>query len=88
MIKGFTFDTSALVSLGHTDLVKIIIDNFEVIISKTIVKELKEIAQYQDDDARAAKRWLKNLNLLQVLDDKEKKNGESDGENGTPGNNG
>ncbi len=52
------FDTAALVSLGHTKLVQMIIDNFSIILTKGILEELKTIAARNDDDALAAREWL------------------------------
>ncbi len=58
MKSSFCFDTAALVSLGHTDILPLIIDNFYVIISKGVLEELKDIARHGDDDSRSAKKWL------------------------------
>ena len=80
MIKGFTFDTSALISLGHTNLIQDIVENFEVNISKRIIEELKAIAQHpsEDEDAKAAKRWLRKIDQLIIHETKERDAGEDE----------
>lgn len=80
MIKGFTFDTSALISLGHTDLIQNILENFEVNISKRIVEELKGIAQHysKDEDSRASNKWLKRIHQLKIHETEERHIGEDE----------
>ncbi len=51
-------DTSALVSLGHTDLADKILDIYDVVISNGVLNELEEISESRDEDAKAAKKWL------------------------------
>lgn len=58
-MKSIAIDTSALVSLGHTELVEDILWIYDVVISKGILCELEEISKIEDDDGEAAKKWLK-----------------------------
>ena len=78
MKPSLAFDTSALVSMGHTDLVEIIIDNYNIIISKTIIDELNDISKIKDSDAIAARKWLKNVNNFQIKKVKKRTSGEED----------
>lgn len=61
-------DTSALVSLGHTDLVNEILETYDVVISRGVLSELEEIGKREDDDAKAAKKWLKLSSQLKIED--------------------
>ena len=58
MNTSFAFDTSALVSLGHTGLIDAICDHFKIIVSKRIISELHDIGKGNDEDASAANNWL------------------------------
>ena len=75
---SLAFDTSALVSLGHTGLIKIIKNNFNIIITKGIIDELKEISKEKDRDADSAKKWLKLEKDLNVKPTKTKTKGEEE----------
>ena len=70
MKSSFCFDTAALVSLGHTDILPLIIDNFYVIISKGVLEELKDIARHRDDDSRSAKKWLDYQREFEIFQEK------------------
>lgn len=67
-MKTLAVDTSALVSLGHTDLVEEINWNYEVLISKGILDELRDISEEKDDDAEASKKWLDISSELEIID--------------------
>ena len=54
MKPTFGFDTSALVSLGHTDLIELILNNLSATITTTILEELKEISKIKDNDGLTA----------------------------------
>lgn len=56
-------DTSAFISLGLCDEVNTLLDEFEVHTSKTVIQELKETSEYDDQEAEVARS---------VLDEKEK----------------
>ena len=68
MNPSLAFDTSALVSLGHTELIELILDNYNVIISDRILAELTEIGEKNDKDARAANKWLEYSNKMELND--------------------
>ncbi len=55
----FAFDTAALISLGHTDLIRSIVDHYSICITNHILEEIQDIAKRNDEDADAAKQWLK-----------------------------
>ena len=74
----FAFDTSALVSLGHTDLVDMIIQNCDVVISSTVLSELRMINSIDDEDGLAAGKWLKYLDYIDVEDTAKRKCGEDE----------
>ncbi len=78
MTLKLAFDTSALVSLGHTDLIDMIMENYSIIITEKILTELKEIAKYKDKDGEAAKIWIQNINDLKIMDCKRQKAGEDE----------
>jgi len=58
-MKSIAIDTSALVSLGHTELIEEILEIYDVVISNGVLDELENIGRREDDDAKAAKKWLK-----------------------------
>ena len=53
MKPRFAFDTSSLVSLGHTDLIEPILEKLEVIVCSTVVDELVDIARRE-----FSSRWI------------------------------
>ncbi|MFP4052139.1 MAG: hypothetical protein ACLFVB_10420 [Thermoplasmata archaeon] len=67
-MKSIAIDTSALVSLGHTELVEDILWIYDVVISKGILCELEEISKIEDDDGEAAKKWLELSSQLDIRD--------------------
>ncbi|UCH89562.1 MAG: hypothetical protein JSV49_02640 [Thermoplasmata archaeon] len=72
------FDTSALVSLGHTDLVETIIGNYKIIVSQRIIDELKDISKLNDSDAIASRKWLKKVKNFQIKKVKKRSSGEEE----------
>ena len=76
MKSSFAFDTSALVSLGHTELIDLILENFNIILTHSIINELKEISTKDDNDALSAKKWLNKSKELKIEKTKTKKAGE------------
>ncbi len=61
-----TFDTSALISLGHTNLVGIIIDTYTPVVTASVIRELETAAERDDLDGRSANRWLEERPKLMV----------------------
>jgi len=53
-------DTSALISLScaHTDLFGVVVREYELLVPREVVDELKETASYDDEQARAAEKAL------------------------------
>ena len=78
MKPSFAFDTSALISLGHTELINLIIENYNIIISKRILQELKQIDKGSDKDAISAKKWLKFSKVIKLKEAKDSKIGENE----------
>jgi len=58
MRPQWCFDTSALVSLGHTDRISEIVSEIGVVVTGGIISELEAVAGVKDDDGMSAKRWL------------------------------
>ncbi len=71
-MKSIAIDTSALVSLGHTELVEEILEIYDVVISNGVLGELEDIGRREDDDAQAAKKWLKLSSRLKIKEVKRK----------------
>ena len=59
MKQVIPFDTSALISLGHTNLIDKILENYTPIVTSSVILELKEIAKRNDPDGKSANKWLK-----------------------------
>ena len=78
MKTTLVFDTSALVSLGHTGIINIILKNFNIIITRSIIDELNEISKGTDDDAKSARKWLKFTQNLKIKKSKSNKIGVGD----------
>ncbi len=66
-MKTLAVDTAALVSLGHTGLVDTIIENYDILISKSVLEELEEIGARDDLDAEAARVWLDRSSDLNMM---------------------
>ena len=73
MKPSFAFDTSSLVSLGHTDVIRKVIDNFEIIITETILDELLRVISYSDSHSKAAMKWMNHRAVFRIRQVKEKK---------------
>ncbi len=64
MKPRLAFDTSALIPLGLTDLVGTILKNYQVIVTSTVIDELRNMALRNDEYGRSAAVWLKVSDLL------------------------
>ena len=78
MKASFAFDTSALVSLGHTELIGLVIENFIIHVTKTIISELEDIAKRNDKDGMAAEKWLAVSKHLKIIYAEKKRHGENE----------
>ena len=76
MKSSFAFDTSALISLGHTELIDLILENLNIILTNSILNELKEISTKDDNDADSARKWLDVSKKLKIEKTKTRKVGE------------
>lgn len=56
--KKIVLDTSALNSFVHGEVLGKVLDGFELIISDTVLAELRETARYKDEDGKAAKKVI------------------------------
>ena len=75
---SFAIDTSALVSIGHTNLCDVVADNFDLIVTPKIIQELTDISSFKDDDSLAARKWLDLIERLQVREVEPEKTGEEE----------
>ena len=66
MKQSIPFDTSALISLGHTNLIDKILESYKPIVTSSVISELKEIAIRDDPDGESAKKWLRVKRKFQV----------------------
>lgn len=78
MKMTFGFDTSALISLGHTGLVEEIVNACNIVVTESILDELYDIGNWGDLDAKSAKMWLKCLGDLDVRDSERRENAEDE----------
>ncbi|MDP2846081.1 MAG: hypothetical protein Q8N79_08445 [Candidatus Methanoperedens sp.] len=64
------FDTSALVSIETINLISKVLKYFEILISDTVKQELFEMAQYEDEHGRSAKRLHEMIekNQIKIID--------------------
>jgi len=53
-------DTSALITLASTDVLKLVLEEFDVHTSKLVIEELEDTAEYNDSHGKAANRVLKH----------------------------
>lgn len=72
------FDTSALISLGHTGLIDTIINQYEILITNRIHEELIDISQWDDANGQSAKDWLEHIDEISIEKAKRKKVGEDE----------
>ena len=77
MKPTIAFDTAALISLGHTTLVELIVSHVTILITDEIKKELQTIAQRDDEDAASARKWLSHISEF-VTQNKQKKESAED----------
>lgn len=75
---SFAIDTSALISLGHTDHCDILITNFNLVVTPTIIIELEKISQFEDEDSKASRKWLEMKGRFQVCETSKKEHGEEE----------
>jgi hypothetical protein len=66
MKQSIPFDTSALISLGHTNLIDKILESYKPIVTSSVISELKEIAIRDDPDGESAKKWLRVKRKFQL----------------------
>ncbi len=78
MKPSFAFDTAALISLGHTKLIELIIENYNIVISDGVLKELKIIGKRSDKYAKAANKWLEYTKHFDLKEAEQSKVGEEE----------
>jgi ferric iron reductase protein FhuF len=66
MKTRLAFDTSALVSLGTTDLPLLIVDHYLPVVTPSVLVELAEINRRGDCHGRASGIWLELSDFLMV----------------------
>ncbi len=74
----FAIDTCSLIALQYSGYLEIIIKNVNLLITKKIVSELKEISAIHDDDGRAAGDVLRSLSGLSIIETTPKYSGEEE----------
>ena len=57
-------DTSALVSLGSIDLLNTFLTEFDVHTTETVIEELEETSEYNDNHGNAAETVLENVDRI------------------------
>lgn len=67
MKSSFGFDTSALISLGHSGLLEHILEQCSVVITSSVRNELSDIGRFQDTDAKMARVWINHIKDLKIL---------------------
>ncbi len=70
-----TADTSALISLSVGSILKYCLEYFDIVISKTVHEELKDISEYKDEHAHGAISALKlisesKIKVVELSEDK------------------
>ncbi len=59
-------DASALVSLASVSLLSLVLNEFNVVVSDVVVRELKEMSMYADTHGNAASEVLRNIDRIEV----------------------
>jgi len=59
-------DTSALITLTSTDVLKLVLEEFDVHTSKLVIEELEDTAEYDDSHGKAANQALQNREQFTV----------------------
>lgn len=59
-------DTSALISLATADVLETVLEEFDVHATETVVEELRDTADYDDNSAQAAHQTLQQLDRITV----------------------
>ncbi len=66
--RKLVIDSSALISLAHGSVLEIILQEFQVLTSSVVWRELEATAKFNDLDGRAASHVLAHRELLTVVD--------------------
>ena len=64
--RKIVIDTSALISLSHGGLLDLVLEEFRVVVSDLIIEELKKMAEYDDEDGKAAREILTEISRLEM----------------------
>jgi len=64
--RRIVFDTSALISFALGDVLDLVNDQYEPVISRVVLDELKETAKYDDGTGKAAKKVLVRSESLDI----------------------
>lgn len=67
MKTRFYIDTCSLIALQYSGLFNEITENFELVITDIVITELRDMAQFNDNDGLCAKRILKDEQALNVI---------------------
>lgn len=59
-------DTSALISIAAIDTLELFLTEFDVHTTETVVQELEETSDYEDNHGAAAELVLENLDLMRL----------------------
>lgn len=65
-LRRIVFDTSALISFALGDVLDLVIDQYEPVISRVVLDELKETSKYDDGTGKAAKKVFKRSESLNI----------------------
>jgi predicted nucleic acid-binding protein len=65
-LRKIVIDTSALISLAHGDLLDLIAEEFQLVISDLVLEELRNTARFEDEDGKAAAQILKKIKKLEI----------------------
>ena len=60
---SFVFDTSAFISLEIIDLLNLILKNFTVFTSKSVISEMNDFSIYEDSLGKAAQKVINNKEI-------------------------
>ena len=78
MKRSFAFDTSSLISLGHTNLFSEILDTFNIIVSEGVLSELKDMTEIEDDTSDIASKWLELKSSMELRHSEKRKHAEDE----------
>ena len=74
----FAIDTCSLIALQYSDHLSTIIDTTDIVITKKIQSELKEIGTFSDNDAATSREILKLLNNIKIIEVPNRPTGEEE----------